>query len=174
MWWQFAFSTESNWFTQKNLKGIVIDCNALFRTKIVTPATHKDTHEYNPYVWGIYDLTDVKYLDVTSKITEHHYSIIISQQPEDYGDATVGYIRGQDAELGGSGDFITWKLAINYDKLGRAWQWLDQPAMLFLAAEATAVDEVYASQRSAVGLEIQGSSQIPISGNLTLNYPRGI
>ena len=46
--------------------------------------------------------------------------------------------------------------------------------MLFLAAEATAVDEVYASQRSAVGLEIQGSSQIPISGNLTLNYPRGI
>ena len=30
MWWQFAFSTESNWFTQQERKGIVIDCNALF------------------------------------------------------------------------------------------------------------------------------------------------
>ena len=170
MWWQFAFSTESNWFTQQERKGIVIDCNALF------------SQQYQPvldspvsYVGEIYDLTDVKYLDVTNKITEYLSPVIpVVLGPQDYGDATVGYIRGQDAELGGSGDFITWKLAINYDKLFRAWQWLDQPAMLFLAAMATAVDEVYASQRSAVVLEIKGGSQTPISGNLTLNYPRGI
>ena len=173
MWWQFAFSTESNWFTQKDLKGIVIDCNALFRTKRVTPANQEayfPSGEQSPYVWGIYDLKDVKYLDVTNQMTKYG---LPHQLPEGYGDATVGYIRGEGVELD-SGDFLTWKFAINYDKLGRAWQWLDQPATLFLAAAATAVDEVYASQRSAVGLEIRGSSQTPISGNLTLNYPRGI
>lgn len=168
MWWQFAFSTESNWFTQQERKGIVIDCNALFSQQYQPALDEK-------YVGEIYDLTDVKYLDVTNKITEYLSPVIpVVLGPQDYGDATVGYIRGQDAELGGSGDFITWKLAINYDKLFRAWQWLDQPAMLFLAAMATAVDEVYASQRSAVVLEIKGGSQTPISGNLTLNYPRGI
>lgn len=168
MWWQFAFSTESNWFTQQERKGIVVDCNFLFRTNSVEQNKGR-------YVFGIYDLTDVKYLDVTHKITDYLSPVIpVVLGPQDYGDTTVGYIRGQDAELGGSGDFITWKLAVNYDKLFRAWQWLDQPAMLFLAATATAVDEVYASQRSAVVLEITGGSQTPISGNLTLNYPRGI
>lgn len=168
MWWQFAFSTKSNWFTENNLKGIVIDCNALF------------SQQYQPaldvkYVGEIYDLTDIKSLDVTSKITEYLSPVIpVVLGPQDYGDATVGYIRGQDAELGGAGDFITWKFAINWDKLGQAWQWLDQPATLFLAAAAATVDDVYASQRSAVALEIRGSSQTPISNNITLNYPRGI
>ena len=119
--------------------------------------------------------TKLSPLDVTSKITEYLSPVIpVVLGPQDYGDATVGYIRGQDAELGGSGDFITWKFAINYDKLGGAWQWLDQPATLFLVAAAATVDDVYASQRSAVALEIRGSSQTPISNNITLNYPRGI
>tara|TARA_R110001592_G_scaffold32099_3_gene112542 strand:- start:7142 stop:7645 length:504 start_codon:yes stop_codon:yes gene_type:complete len=167
MWWQFALSTESNWFTQQEQKGIVVDCNVLFSSQA--------SQNYAGYVGEIYDLTDVTYLDVTRKITEYLSPVIpVVLGPQDYGDATVGYIRGQDAELGGSGDFITWKVAINYDKLFRAWQWLDQPATLFLAAAATAVDDVYASQRSAVVLEIRGSSQTSISGNLTLNYPRGI
>ena len=169
MWWQFALSTESNWFTQQERKGIVVDCNVLFSPQ------YQPVQNYAGYVGEIYDLTDVTYLDETRKITEYLSPVIpVVLGSQDYGDATVGYIRGEDATLGGQGDFITWKVAINYDKLFRAWQWLDQPATLFLAAAATTVDEVYASQRSAVVLEIRGSSQTSISGNLTLNYPRGI
>ena len=153
-------------FQSPKLGGVILDFSKL------------DFNDWDEeaYVEAVFELNDVEPMDISVKITESFdepiIPVVLGRQ--DYGDATVGFIRGQDTELEGAGDFITWKVAVNWDKLFRAWQWLDQPATLCLAVDSQSLRQVYNSQRSAVALEIRGSSQTPISNNITLNYPRGI
>jgi hypothetical protein len=177
MWYQFAEGQcefplhidKYRYLTHgQSLTGVIVNVR-----EILPYVDVESNFDVDKYLTTIYSIEDINPINITGKLEWNDEAQQVRPPDSAYGDGTVGYIRGEHSDLS-TGMFTHYKLCINVPKLIEIWQWLKEPNSIFLGADSRGLTQVYITQRSAIVLEVVGWSNISITSNLALNYPRGI